>query len=264
MGTLVDYATDKGVALLTLTDPPVNAFTHEMFKELDASIIEARFDDDVHVLVITGHGDKYFSAGANVNMLKEADETFKYYFGLHANETLLRLENTPKLVIAAINGYCIGGGFELALACDLRVARGGTYQVGLPEVGMGIMPATGGTQRLVRVAGKSRALELMIEGQAVSVQDALSLGLITKAWDTETHDAFVKQILDYAHEFCPPVRAAGAVGLVKRAVQAAGEMPLEQGIAFERELQQRLLTSADAKEGLAAYVQKRKATFRGR
>ncbi|HEY5242926.1 MAG TPA: enoyl-CoA hydratase/isomerase family protein, partial [Polyangiaceae bacterium] len=143
MGTLVSYATEKGVALLTLTDPPVNAYSYEMFKELDANILEARFDDDVHVIVLTGHGDKYFCAGANINMLKEADETFKYYFCLHANETLLRLENPPKLVIAAINGHCVGGGLEVALACDLRIARGGTFQVGLPEVGLGVLPGTG-------------------------------------------------------------------------------------------------------------------------
>jgi enoyl-CoA hydratase len=264
MGTLVEYATEKGVALLTLTDPPVNAFTHEMFKELDACILEARFDDDVHVVVITGHGDKYFSAGANVNMLKEADETFKYYFCLHANETLLRLENTPKLVVAAINGHCIGGGLELALACDLRVAREGAFQIGLPEVGMGILPATGGTQRLVRVIGKARAMELMVEGQLLAVADAQPAGLVHKTWDAETHDAFLRRILDYAHEFCPPGRAATAVGLIKRAAQAADGSTIEQGIALERELQQRLLATSDAKEGLAAYAQKRKATFRAR
>ena len=264
MGTLVDYATDKGVALLTLTDPPVNAFTHEMFKELDACIIEARFDDDVHVVVITGHGDKYFSAGANVSMLKEADETFKYYFCLHANETLLRLENTPKLVIGAVNGHCVGGGFELALACDLRIARAGAFQIGLPDVGMGVLPATGGTQRLVRAAGKARAIELMVEGQTLSVTDAHALGLVNKAWDAESHEGFVRRVLDYAHEFCPPGRAAAAVGLVKRAAQAAEDSSLEQGIALERELQQRLVGTADAKEGLAAHAQKRRAVFRGR
>ncbi len=264
MGTLVDYATDKGVALLTLTDPPVNALTHEMFKELDGCILEARFDDDVHVVVVTGHGDKYFSAGANANMLKEADETFKYYFCLHANETLLRLENTPKLVIAAINGHCVAGGFELALACDLRIARSGAHQIGLPDLGMGVLPATGGTQRLVRIAGKSRAMELLVEGQTVGVDQALSLGLVNKAWEAGTHDAFVQRVLGYAHEFCPPGRAAAAVGLVKLAAQAADETSLEQGIALERELQQRLVATADAKEGLAAYAQKRKAVFRGR
>jgi enoyl-CoA hydratase/carnithine racemase len=264
MGTLVSYATEKGVALLTLTDPPVNAYSYEMFKELDANILEARFDDDVHVIVLTGHGDKYFCAGANINMLKEADETFKYYFCLHANETLLRLENTPKLVIAAINGHCVGGGLEVALACDLRIARAGTFQVGLPEVGLGVLPGTGGTQRLTRLVGKARAIELIIEGQNLPVAEAHEAGLLHKVWATETHDGFVRQVLDYAHEFCPPARASMAVGHIKRAVQSGGEMSLEQGLALERELQQQLFRSQDAKEGLVAYTQKRKAVFRGR
>jgi enoyl-CoA hydratase len=264
MGTLVEYATDKGVAILTLTDPPVNAYTHEMFKELDANILEARFDEDVHVIVLTGHGDKYFCAGANINMLKEADETFKYYFCLHANETLLRLENTPKLVIAALNGHCVGGGFEVALACDLRIARAGTAQIGLPEVGLGVLPGTGGTQRLTRLVGKARAIELIVEGQNLPVSEALESGLVHKVWPTETHDAFLRQVLDYAHEFCPPGRAAMAVGNIKRAVQSGGEMSLEQGLALERELQQQLFRSADAKEGLIAFTQKRKPQFRGR
>jgi enoyl-CoA hydratase/carnithine racemase len=112
MGTLVNYATDKGVALLQLNDPPVNAYTHEMFKELDSCILEARFDNDVHVIVITGHGEKYFCAGANINMLRESDTTFKYYFCLHANETLSRLEATPKLCIAAINGHAVGAAWR--------------------------------------------------------------------------------------------------------------------------------------------------------
>ena len=117
---LVDYETSSGVALLTLNDPPFNGYTYEMMKDLDAAILEARFDADVEVIVISGHGDKFFCSGANINMLKEADERFKYYFCLHANETLLRLEHTPKLCIAAIHGHCVGGGLEIALACDLR------------------------------------------------------------------------------------------------------------------------------------------------
>lgn len=264
MGTLVNYATDKGVALLTLNDPPVNAYTHEMFKELDANLLEARFDDDVKVIVVTGHGDKYFCAGANINMLKEADETFKYYFCLHANETLLRLENTPKLCIAAINGHCVGGGFEVALACDLRIARAGSYQVGLPEVSLGVLPGTGGTQRLTRLVGKARAIELMVEGLAMPVEDAASAGLVHKVWPAESQDDFLRKVIDYAHEFCPPARASMAVGHIKRAVQSGGEMALEQGLALERELQQQLFRSGDAREGLAAFTQKRKAAFQGR
>ncbi len=264
MGTLVSYGTDKGVAVLTLTDPPVNAYTYEMFKEFDANLLEARFDDDVHVIVVTGHGEKYFCAGANINMLKEADEAFKYYFCLHANETLLRLENTPKLVIAAINGHSVGGGFEIALACDIRIARAGALQIGLPEVTLGVLPGTGGTQRLVRLIGKARALEMLVEGQKLAVEQALAAGLVHKIWSAESHDVFLREVVDYAHEFCPPGRASLAVGAIKRAVQAGGEMSLEGGLALERELQQRLFRSHDAREGLVAFTQKRKPAFRGR
>jgi enoyl-CoA hydratase len=261
MGTLVNYATERGVALLTLTDPPVNAYTHEMFKELDACILEARFDDDVHVVIVTGHGDTYFCAGENIHMLREADQSFKYYFCLHANETLLRLENTPKLVIAAINGHCVGGGLELAMACDVRIARGGPFQIGLPEVGLGILPGMGGTQRLVRLVGKGRALELLVEGDNFPVENAEAMGLIHKVWSTDTHEDFMRRVIEYARTFCPPTRSALAVGQIKRAVQSASETPLEQGLALERELQQRLFASQDAKEGLTAFTQKRDPSF---
>ena len=264
MGTLVGYATDRGVAVLTLSDPPVNAYTYEMFKELDASILEARFDEDIHVIVLTGHGDKYFCAGANINMLKEADETFKYYFSLHANETLLRLENTPKLVIAAINGHCVGGGLEIALACDLRIARAGTTQIGLPEVSLGVLPGTGGTQRLTRLLGKGRAIELMVEGQHLAVETALEVGLVHKVLATDEPEAFLAEVVEYAHGFCPPHRAAKAVGAIKRAVQSGAEMALDQGLALERELQRGLFASEDAAEGLSAHVHKHKPLFRGR
>jgi len=264
MGTLVSYATDKGVATLTLTDPPVNAYTYEMFKELDTNILEARFDTDVHVIVVTGHGEKYFCAGANVNMLKEADDSFKYYFTLHANETLLRLENTPKLVIAAVNGHCVGGGLDIALACDLRIARNGPLQIGFPEVNLGLLPLTGGTQRLPRLVGKGRAIELIVEGEYLTAERAFEVGLLHKVWTTETHEAFMRQVLDYAHEFCPPRRAAMAVGNLKRAIQSGAEVGLGEGLALERELLQGLFRSHDAKEGLATFAHKKKPVFRGR
>jgi enoyl-CoA hydratase len=263
MGTLVSYATDKGVATLTLTDPPVNAYTYEMFKELDANILEARFDDDVHVIIVTGHGEKYFCAGANVNMLKEADDSFKYYFTLHANETLLRLESTPKLVIAAINGHCVGGGLDIALACDLRIVWGTTLQIGFPEVNLGLLPLTGGTQRLSRLIGKGQAMELIVEAQYLSAEQALAARLVHKVWTTDTHDEFVRRVVDYAHEFCPPKRGAMAVGNIKRAIQTGTDVGLSEGLAFDRELLQELFRSQDAKEGLAAFGHKRKPVFRG-
>lgn len=264
MGALVNYQTEKGVAVLTLNDPPVNAYSYEMLKELDQYILEARFDNDVHVLVLTGHGDRFFSAGANINMLREADQTFKYYFCLHANETITRLEHTPKLVIAAINGHCVGGGLEIALAADMRIAREGELQLGLPEVALGVLPGTGGTQRLSRLVGKSRAIELMVEGAKMNSNKALELGLVNKVWRAESHDEFLRQVVDYAHGFCPPSGAAYAVGRIKRSVQSGLEMSIEQGLAFERELQAELFSSSDAKEGLNAYVAKKKPQFRGR
>jgi enoyl-CoA hydratase/carnithine racemase len=256
--------TEKGVAVLTLNDPPVNAYSYEMLKELDACVLEARFDNDVHVLVLTGHGDKHFSAGANINMLREADSTFKYYFCLHAGETITRLEQTPKLCIAAINGHCVGGGLEIALACDLRIARAGDLKIGLPEVGLGVLPGTGGTQRLSRLVGKSRAIELMVEGSKMNGPRAADLGIVNKVWDAGSTEEFVRKVIDYAHGFCPPNGAAMAVGRIKRAVQTGLDTSQEAGLALERELEAELIAAADAKEGLAAYCAKRKPQFRGR
>lgn len=264
MGALVNYSTDKGVALMTLNDPPVNAYSYEMLKELDACILEARFDNDVHVIVITGHGENVFSAGANVNMLQEADATFKYYFCLHANETLSRLEQTPKLCIAAINGHAIGGGLEVALACDIRIARAGDLELSLPEALLGVLPGTGGTQRLGRLVGRSKAIEYMIEGTKLGVDDALLAGIINKVYEAESNEAFLKQVIAYGRRFCPPTGAPLAVGRIKRAVQSGLEGGLEQGLALERELQAELFRSNDAREGFAAFTEKRKPTFRGR
>src|SRR5512132_4168404 len=162
---LVQYHVDNGVAVLTLNDPPANAYTYEMMQTLDERVLAARMDESVQVIVITGQGEKFFSAGANIQMLSSVTPAFKYYFCLHANETLNRLEQTPKLVIAAINGHCVGGGLEIALAADLRVARKGAGKMGLPEVSLGVLPGTGGTQRLTRLIGKSKAIELMAAGE---------------------------------------------------------------------------------------------------
>src|SRR6266446_2637216 len=112
-----------GVAIIEMNDPPANTYTYEMNRQLDDAILQARMDNEVYVIVLTGAGDKFFSAGANIKMLVSVDPTFKYYFCLHANETLLRLEHTPKLVIAALNGHCVGGGLEIAMAADIRIAR---------------------------------------------------------------------------------------------------------------------------------------------
>jgi enoyl-CoA hydratase len=258
---LIQYRADGGVALLTMDDPPANTYTYEMLRQLDEAILQARMDNDVHVMVLTGAGEKFFSAGANIKMLSSVDPTFKYYFCLHANETLLRFEHTPKLVIAALNGHCVGGGLEIAMAADIRIARKDAGKIGLPEVNLGVLPGTGGTQRLSRLVGKSRAIELMITGNTFSFEEAKEFGIIN---DIYPRESFMAGILEYARQFCPPNKAAKAVGRIKRAVQTGWEIPLEAALAVERENQQLLFQSEDAKEGLAAYVEKRPAIFKGK
>src|SRR6185436_7262226 len=260
----VEYKSLDGVAVLTLTDPPANTYSYEMMQELDACILKARMDDSVQVIVITGHGDKFFCAGADIQMLANVTPVFKYYFCLHANETLSRLEQTPKLVIAAINGHCVGGGLEVAMAADLRVARRGPGKMGLPEVSLGVLPGTGGTQRLARIVGKSKAIELMATGELFAFERGLELGLVNQIFDAPSSEDFLQQVTDYARQFTTPNKAAGAVGRIKRSVQTGAEVSFESAIALERELQQQLFQGEDAKEGLDAYVNKRKPQFKGR
>jgi enoyl-CoA hydratase len=261
---LVDSSFDSGVALVTLNDPPANTYSYEMMQQLDACILKARMDEAVQVIVITGAGEKFFCAGANIAMLSEVTPEFKYYFCLHANETMCRLEQTPKLVIAAINGHCVGGGLEVAMAADIRVARRGAGKMGLPEVSLGVLPGTGGTQRLARLVGKSKAIELMAAGELFDFERGEALGLVNRIMDATDSADFMKQLMDYAREFTAPNKASRAVGRIKRAVQTGAELPLESGLALERELQQQLFQSEDAKEGLDAYVNKRKAEFKAR
>jgi enoyl-CoA hydratase/carnithine racemase len=257
----LDYETRDGVAIITLNDPPANTYSYEMMQQLDRAILDARMDDSVQVIVITGKGEKFFCAGADIQMLAGVTPTFKYYFCLHANETLNRLEQTPKLVIAAINGHCVGGGLEVAMAADIRIARKDAGKMGLPEVSLGVLPGTGGTQRLVRIVGKSKAIELMATGQLFDFERGLELGIVNQIFEA---DRFADRVHDYALQFTTPNKAAHAVGRIKRAAQTGSEISFESALALERELQQQLFQSEDAKEGLDAYVNKRKPEFKGR
>jgi enoyl-CoA hydratase len=258
---LIKYWVDNGIAVFEMDDAPANTYTHEMMLQLDAAILKARMDENVHVILIRGAGDKFFCAGASIPMLTNAGAQFKYYFCLHANETLCRLEQTSKLVIAALNGHTVGGGLEIALACDIRIAKKEGGKIGLPEVNLGVLPGTGGTQRLSRVIGRAKALELMALGRTFSFEEALEMGLIHHIYDRET---FWDDVLAYAKQFCPPNKASHAVGLIKRAVVTGSEVSFGEALGIERELQQLLFTSEDAKEGLAAYVEKRAANFKGK
>jgi enoyl-CoA hydratase len=259
--TLVNYTVTDGIAVIELANPPANTYSYDMMRQLDDAILRARFDEDVHVLVLRGMGDRFFCAGADIAMLNAVTPTFKYYFCLHANETLLRLEQTPKLVIAALNGHTVGGGLEIAMACDIRIARRNAGKVGLPEITLGVLPGTGGTQRLARALPKNKAIELMTEGKLLSFEEAQELGLVNYIYEPEN---YWEQVMNYAHSFCPPNKASKTVGRIKRSVQSGSEVALSEALAIERELQQLCFQSEDAKEGLAAYAEKRPGHFAGR
>ena len=214
----LEYAVSDGIALITLNDPPANTYSYEMMQQLDRVILDARMDDAVQVIVITGKGEKFFCAGADIRMLADVTPSFKYYFCLHANETLSRLEQTPKLVIAAINGHCVGGGLEVAMAADMRIARKGAGKLGLPEVSLGVLPGTGGTQRLVRIVGKAKAIELMATGQLFDFERGLELGIVNQVFEAETIEQFAQMVHNYAAQFTAPNKAAHAVSVDRKSV----------------------------------------------
>ena len=273
---LVNYGeTKNGVAIIELIsdsagDPlegdktPVNTYTREMWHDIDDAILEARFNDDVSVLLITGHGEKFFSAGASIKYLNTLSPRYKYFFCLHANETLSRLEQTPKLVIAALNGHTVGGGLEIAMAADIRIARKGNYQVGLPEVALGVLAGTGGTARLSRLVGKAKAMEIMVTGRKFSFEESREMDLVHDIYDSLSLDEFRQDVLDYAGRFSLPFAASKAIGNIKRSVQSGMEIPLEYHLALERELQSDLFQSEDAKEGIKAYFDRKTPRFEGK
>ena len=246
----------NGTAVVSINRPPANTYNFDLMRELDRIVEDVRLDTDVNVMILTGT-EKIFSAGADIKMLKESDPVFKAMFCLHCQETLMKLERIPKIVIAAINGHCVGGGLEIAMACDLRFMRSGG-QIGLPEVTLGVLPGTGGTQRLPRLVGKGRAIDLMITGRTISPEEAKDIGLI--------NDVCEGDAVEFAQQYAAKLNAGAtrAIGLIKVAVQEGTEMALANGLALERELQNRLFVTEDAKEGLAAFLEKRKPVFKGR
>jgi len=248
------------VAIAWLNKPKANTYDADLMRDLSAVVDDVRFDDDVDVCVLASKLDGMWSAGADINLLASSTPDYKAMFCLDCQETLNKLESTPKLFVAAIDGHCVGGGLEIALAADLRFASDGPWKIGLPEVTLGVLPGTGGTQRLPRLIGKSRAIDLMATGRTLGPKEALEWGILNRIFP---RDAFWKETLAFAEGLTYPVHAARAVGLIKRSVVEGTEMPLYEGLALERELQNRLFAMADAKEGFRAFLEKRKPKFVG-
>ncbi len=258
-GNFIRTHVEDHVGTIEIGKPKANTYDLAMMRELDQAVEELRFDDQTRVIVLGSAVPGFFSAGADIEMLKKSEPDFKAMFCLHCQETLDKFAKTPKIVIAAINGHCVGGGLEIALACDLRMMAKDSGRIGLPEVTLGVLPGTGGTQRLPRLIGASRALDLMVTGSLLTPDEALAVGLVNRVFPKET---FAKDVQGYASALAHgPSRA---VSLIKRSVIEGIEMPLTAGLALERELQNRLFVTEDAKEGLSAFVEKRKPTFKGR
>lgn len=258
-GKFIKTHTDDHVGTIEIVKPKANTYDLEMMHELNEAIEEMRFNDDARVVLLTSGVPNFFSAGADIEMLKKSQPDYKAMFCLFCQETLNKIAETPKLFIAALNGHCVGGGLEIALACDLRMMAKDSGKIGLPEVTLGVLPGTGGTQRLPRLIGASRALDLMITGRLLTPEEALAMGLVNYVYPKES---FTEDVRRYARDLAHgPSRA---VSLIKRSVLEGIEMPLDAGLALERELQNRLFITEDAKEGLAAFTEKRKPAFKGR
>ena len=258
-GKYVKTRVDDHVGYVVISKGKANTYDLDMMTEIDQAVEELRFNDEARVIVLTSGVPNFFSAGADIEMLKRSQPDFKAMFCLHCQETLDKFAKTPKVVIAGINGHCVGGGLEIALACDLRMMASGSGLIGLPEVNLGVLPGTGGTQRLPRLVGTSRALDMMITGKKLTPEEALQIGLVNYVYPRET---FAQELQTYASALAKgPARA---VNLIKRSVVEGVEMPLTAGLALERELQNRLFITEDAKEGLTAWSEKRPASFKGR
>ena len=244
---------------IVLDRPPANSYDRAFMEELDAAIVSARSDDAVSAIVVRSASEKFFSAGADVSVFAKSDLDTQTAFVVCANDAMGKFESTAKLVIAAINGHCLGGGLEIALCCDFRIAAEGGYKIGLPEVSLGLLPGTGGTQRLPRLIGRQNALGLMLRGTTLSPQEAKDAGIVDELVPAAD---LLARATALAHELASgPSYARGEIKLA--AVQGFGTT-LKEGLAIERAALIRLLGSEDAREGVQAFVEKRKPAYKGR
>jgi enoyl-CoA hydratase len=247
-----------GVGYLRLNRPPANAHNLQMILELEQAVLAVRFDDDVKAVVLTSGLDRFFSAGADINVIRNEPPHRVGLLSQTSKEVIMRIRSIPKIFIASINGHCMGGGMELALACDLRFAAEGPLQFGMPEIKLGVIPGEGGSQLLGRIVGLAKALDVMLDGGSFGVDKAVEMKLLDRVFPAdrlaeETH-AYARKLVD------GPLQA---IGFTKIALTEGLEMALHSGFAFERQLQNELLRTADSREGAAAYLEKRQPRFSG-
>jgi len=247
------------VATLTVDRPKVlNALNQQVFEELAACLSQLAADPEVGAVVVTGAGDKAFVAGADIKELAQMDPQTARALSARGQAVFRQIERFPKPVIAAVNGFALGGGCELALACHIRLAAN-SARFGLPEVKLGLIPGYGGTQRLARLVGKGRALELVLSGEMISAERAYEMGLVN-------HLAPPTELLEECQKLAGVILERGplAVSHALEAVNAGMEMDQEDGERLESTLFGLLAATEDAREGCAAFIEKRPAKFQGR
>ena len=243
---------------IVLDRPPANSYDKAFMEELDAAIDDAGRDDAVKAILLRSASEKFFSAGADVSVFAKSGLDDQTAFVARANEAMGKFESTPKVVVAAISGHCLGGGLEMALCCDFRIAAEGSYRIGLPEVTLGLLPGTGGTQRLPRLIGRQTALDFMLRGATMPPQDALAAGIVDEVVPpAELIDKALERLRVYA------TGPTFAIGRIKKATVQGFGMRLDEGLKLERQLLIELFKSADAKEGVTAFVEKRKPNYKG-
>ena len=247
------------VGHIVLDRPPANSYDKAFLDDLSLAIDEVRFDAAIKAIVVRSASEKFFSAGADVKMFASTDADYQSAFVIHANEIMSKFERTAKVVVAAINGHCLGGGLEIALCCDFRFAAEGTYNIGLPEVTLGVLPGTGGTQRLPRLIGRQKALDLMLRGAAVQPAQAKELGIVDELFPAAE---LLAKASDYAAKLATGPTLA--IGKIKLATVLGGGMPFESAMLYEHEAVGRLFASDDAREGVTAFSEKRKPTYKGK
>jgi enoyl-CoA hydratase/carnithine racemase len=249
-----------GVALIHLNRPPANSYNRAFLDDLNAAVDEVRWDGELHgAVLVSDLAPRFFSAGADINNFVSSTQEQRVMTVLHAQEILLKIERTPKVFVAAINGHALGGGLEIGLACDFRFAAEGQFRIGLPEVSLGLLPGNGGTQRLTRLIGRTRALDMMITNQQLNSARALELGLVDRVFPAD-------QLLDEAVNYVANLAKGPtlAIGNIKIATRLGADLPMEGALALEREAVWRLFMSEDAAEGLAAFAEKRAPEWKGR
>ncbi len=256
---VVTFSKSESLGYIILDRPPANSYEIGFMRDLDAAIQAAEGETDVQVVILRSASEKFFSGGADIKAF-QANSTAANMEMIHtAHSALDKMAVSQKIFIAMIQGHAMGGGLEMALACDLRFAAEGSYRMGLPEVTLGLLPGNGGTQRLPRLIGANKALEMMLTGEAVTPEEALKLGIVNRIFPAET----IKEETEaYAGQLAQG--ASRAVGSIKQAVYRGLAMDLKEGLALELNLMEPLFGTEDASEGLTAFTERRPPVYKGR